>query len=324
MMTEFWFADAHACLPLRGETDINQLRRHYDSGVRYVSVNVGMDMNPLDQVMTTIAGFRRQIRDADWLVLVGTHQDILDAAANDQLAVSFDLEGSLPLLDIPDMVELYHQLGVRQIHLAYNRNNSVAGGAHDTEYGLTKLGEQMVDAIHANGILMDLSHSQERTALDICAYSGDRPVLFSHANPRALVNHGRNITDAALKACAKTGGIIALNGVGRFIADESLQPESLLPHIDYVVQLVGVGHTAIGLDYCYDDGVSDRPEGLDPGYWWPKDAGYDPVHGLTGKYVAPEGLPRIAEGLSKMGYSDADVQAIMRDNLLDLIKRVWR
>lgn len=323
-MSGLWFADAHACLPLRGASNIDQLRRHYDSGVRYVSINIGMDMNPLAQVMTTIAGFRRQIAERDWLVLAGTHQAILDAAAQDRLAVSFDLEGALPLLESPDMVALYHQLGVRQIHLAYNRNNSVAGGAHDVEQGLTPLGEQMVETIHAEGILMDLSHSQERTALDICALSGKRPVLFSHANPRALVPHGRNISDAAIKACAATGGLIALNGVGRFIGDEALQPESLLPHIDYVVDMVGVAHTAIGLDYCYDDGISDRPPGLDPGYWWPKAAGYDPIHGLTGKYVAPEGLLRIAEGLAKMGYGDEAIAAIMRDNLLNLIKRVWR
>ncbi|UJF23849.1 dipeptidase [Suttonella sp. R2A3] len=322
-MTVSWFADAHACLPLRGESNMDQLRRHYDSGVRYVSINVGMDMNPLAQVMTTIAGFRRQIAERDWLMLASTHQDILDAATNDQLAVSFDLEGALPLLESVDMIALYHQLGVRQIHLAYNRNNSAAGGAHDVVQGLTPLGEQMVEAIHAHGILMDLSHSQERTALDICELSGDRPVLFSHANPHALVEHGRNISDAAIKACAGTGGIIALNGVGRFIGDEALQPESLLPHIDYVVQMVGIEHTAIGPDYCYDDGISDRPEGLDPGYWWPKEAGYDPIRGLTGKYVAPEGLPRIAEGLAKMGYKDTDIAAIMRDNLLGLIKRVW-
>ena len=46
-MQNFWYADAHSCLPLHGDTDLNQLRLHYDAGVRYLSVNVGMDMNPL-------------------------------------------------------------------------------------------------------------------------------------------------------------------------------------------------------------------------------------------------------------------------------------
>ena len=322
-MQNFWYADAHSCLPLHGDTDLNQLRLHYDAGVRYLSVNVGMDMNPLPQILATIAGYRRQIAASDWIELAESAADISRIASENRLALSFDLEGALPLLETPDMVALYHRLGVRQIHLAYNRSNSVAGGAHD-EGGLTPLGETIVDAIHAAGILMDLSHSNEQTALDICAYSGDRPVLFSHANPRALVPHGRNITDRAIRACAATGGLIALNGVGSFIGDPDLKPASLLPLIDYVVQMVGVEHTAIGLDYCYDDGVPDVPADVNRQYWWPPEAGYDPKKGLSGKYVSPTGLDDIRDGLARLGYREADIQAIMRDNLLRLIARVWK
>ena len=114
-MNHYWYADAHSCLPLHGDTDINQLRLHYDAGVRYLSVNVGMDMNPLTQIMTTIAGYRRQIAEADWLELADTAADIERIAASGKLALSFDLEGALPLLETPDMVALYHRLGVRQI-----------------------------------------------------------------------------------------------------------------------------------------------------------------------------------------------------------------
>ncbi|RKW11271.1 MAG: dipeptidase, partial [Cardiobacterium sp.] len=110
-MNHYWYADAHSCLPLHGDTDINQLRLHYDAGVRYLSVNVGMDMNPLTQIMTTIAGYRRQIAEADWLELADTAADIERIAASGKLALSFDLEGALPLLETPDMVALYHRLG---------------------------------------------------------------------------------------------------------------------------------------------------------------------------------------------------------------------
>ena len=265
----FWYADAHSCLPVRADSDIHQLRRHYDAGVRYVSINIGMDMNPFAQIMATIAGFRAQIGKSAWIALAGSHADILRIADDNKLAVSFDLEGALPLLEQPDMVALYHRLGVRQIHLAYNRNNSIAGGAHDTPQGLTALGERVVDAIHDAGILMDLSHSDEKTALDICAHSADRPVLYSHANPRALNDHGRNITDRAIKAVAATGGIVCVNGVARFTGDPDLKPETLIPHIDHIVQLIGADKTGIGLDYCYDDGIPDIPADVNRQYWWP-------------------------------------------------------
>lgn len=318
------FADCHSCLPLHGDTDFEQLRLHYDSGVRYVSINVGMDMNPLTQIMTTIAGFRRQIAEKDWLIQAETYADIERAFAEDKLAISFDLEGALPLLDSVDMVGLYHHLGVRQIHLAYNRNNSIAGGAHDSPQGLTALGRQVVEAIHQHGILMDLSHNSEQTAFDICQLSGKRPVLYSHANPAAIVPHGRNISDAIMQAVAKTGGLIALNGVGRFVGDENLNPLSMLPMIEYVAGLVGIEHTAIGLDYCYDDGRPDIPADVDRNYWWPVEAGYLPGKGLSGKYISPKGLPEIAEALTQRNYSQSQIDAMMRGNILRLIKQVWK
>ncbi|SUO93954.1 dipeptidase [Suttonella ornithocola] len=318
------FADCHSCLPLHGDTDFHQLRRHYNAGVRYVSVNVGMDMNPISQIFPVIAGFRRQIAENDWLIQAETYADITRAFAEDKLAVSFDLEGALPLLENPDMVALYHQLGVRQIHLAYNRNNSIAGGAHDIPQGLTPLGETIVHAIHQNGILMDLSHNSEQTAFDICQVSDGHPVLYSHANPRAIVEHGRNISDAIITAVGKTDGLVAVNGVGKFVGDPALNPQSLIPMIEHVASLIGVEKTAIGLDYCYDDGRPDIPETVDRNYWWPVSAGYIPGHGLSGKYIAPESFIAIAEALAQLNYTDSQINAILKENILNLIQRVWR
>lgn len=315
--------DAHSCLPLRADTDINQLRRHYDSGVRYVSINIGMDFNPLNQIFSTIAGLTAQIEKSAFCVLVSTPADIEEALQANKLAITFDLEGSVPLLDLPEMVGLYKKLGVRQIHLAYNRNNSIAGGAHDVPQGLTKLGEKVVDEIHRQGIFMDLSHSDEKTALDICAHSGNRPVLYSHGNPNAVFAHGRNVSDKALRAVANTGGLVCLNGVGSFLGDPDLKPESLVNQIDYVVQLLGIERVGIGLDYCYDDGISDMPENLDRAYWWPPSAGYG-VNGLSGRYMPPEALPQVFQLLEKRGYSANDLSALAYQNLFQLIHKVWK
>lgn len=320
----YFFTDAHSCLPLRGNTDINQLALHYQAGVRYVSINVGMDMNPIQQILPTIAGFRRQLKQHPDFVLVNRYEEILSAIKANKLAVSFDLEGSLPLLENPDMVEIYYQLGVRQIHLAYNRNNSVAGGAHDTPQGLSALGREIVDAIHYHGILMDLSHSSEQTAHEIIDYAPTRPVLYSHANPQAIVAHGRNISDAIIRKVAQTGGVIGLNGVARFMGDEALRPASLIAHIEHVINLVGEHHAAIGLDYCYDDGHSDFPYGVDRQYWWPPAAGYHPDSGLGGKYLAPSALPEIATLLSTRGHSHDTISKVMCYNLLNLIEKVWK
>ena len=139
--------EAHACLPLHPDADFSPLDRLREAGVHYVSVNVGMDMNPVSQVMSVIAGFRATIAaQPERYCLAGTAQDIEAAAAQGKLAIGFDLEGAMPLLEQTDMVALYQSLGVRQMHLAYNRNNSVAGGCHDVEQGLTPLGHRVVAA----------------------------------------------------------------------------------------------------------------------------------------------------------------------------------
>ncbi len=209
--------EAHACLPLSPRADFAPLDEYRAAGVNYVSVNVGMDMNPLSQVLSVIAAFRERIAaHPDRYLLASSVDDIERAAASGLLAIGFDLEGALPLQQQPAMVALYRDLGVRQIHLAYNRNNSVADGCHDVERGLTALGRRIVAAVNDAGLLMDCSHTGRRCSLDIMAAS-TQPVIFSHSNPLALVEHGRNVTDEQIRACAATGGVVCVSGVSMFV-----------------------------------------------------------------------------------------------------------
>jgi hypothetical protein len=100
--------DAHACLPQHPLADFTPVRRLHAAGVNYVSLNVGADMNPVSQVMSVIAGYRATIAaNPERYVLVSSVDDIIQAAADGRIAITFDLEGSMPLLDQPDMVALY-------------------------------------------------------------------------------------------------------------------------------------------------------------------------------------------------------------------------
>ena len=269
--------EAHACLPLHPDADFAPIDRYRAAGVNYVSINVGMDMNPLSQVLSVIAGFRATIaRAPDRYVLASRVADIERAATSGRLAVGFDLEGALPLLDRPEMVALYRELGVRQIHLAYNRNNAVADGCHDVERGLTPLGRRIVAAVNAAGMLLDCSHTGRRCSLDIMAAS-TQPVIFSHSNPLALVEHGRNVTDEQIRACAATGGVVCVSGVSAFLGTRAPAAADVARHAAHVAGLVGVEHAGIGLDISFhQDGIDGDPPGeFDPDYWWPKAAGYN-------------------------------------------------
>ncbi len=313
--------DAHSCLPLVSGIDMGVLRRHKQSGFDFVSINVGMDMNPIDQVMKTIAWFRHWLSShPEEFALAETVADVKAAKAAGKLAVAFDLEGSTMLLEDVAMVAVYRDLGVRQMHLVYNRNNSVGGGCHDEDAGLTAYGREVVRAINRAGIVMDCSHNGERTSLDIMETS-EKPVVFSHANARALVDHQRNVTDRQIDACAATGGVIGINGIRLFLDAKEGFAEPMARHIDYMVQRVGPDHVGIGIDISFDLGVDDHPPHEDRGFWWPVSGRYSRTG--TGS-AGPEVLPEIEQLLRKRGYGDTDIDKIFGLNFARIAEQTWR
>ncbi len=316
--------DAHACLPLHPKADFAPLDRLHAAGVNYVSLNVGMDMNPVSQIMSVIAAFRATIAaQPQRYLLACSVQDIERAAAESKLAIGFDLEGAMPLLEQPEMVALYRDLGVRQMHLAYNRNNSVAGGCHDVEQGLTKLGQQVVAAINAAGVLLDCSHSGRRCSLDIMDAS-TKPVIFSHSNPQALVEHGRNVTDEQIHACAATGGVVCISGVSMFLDSRVPTADDVAKHAAYVANLVGVAHVGIGLDISFHQSeLNDNPPGdFDPTYWWPKEAGYHRGI-LCTAYPPIECWKVLGTALQRTGMTAAEAALVMGGNMMRVAAQVW-
>jgi membrane dipeptidase len=313
--------DAHSCLPMRPDADLTQLARHKAAGLDHVSISVGVDMTPFNQIIRTLAHFRAQIvQHSDAYVVASTITDVINAKKSGKLAVSFDLEGSLPLLGDPAMVRLYHSLGVRQIHLAYNRNNAAAAGCHGEDVPLTPFGRLLVAEINNAGIVMDCSHTGYRSSMDIMEASL-RPVVFSHSNPRALLDHGRNINDEQIRACAHTGGVIGICGIGLLLGGAT--PTIMATHIDYVAQLVGPAHVGLGLDFLFAPEIDDMPEGLDRDYWWPPWAGYDVDFGSI-KQVEPEQLGEIREALVNLGYGAADIVNIFGGNFFRVAEATWR
>jgi membrane dipeptidase len=222
------------------------------------------------------------------------------------------------------MVGLYRDLGVRQMHFAYNRNNSVAGGCHDEPRGLTALGRRMVAAVNEAGVLMDCSHTGRRCSLEIMDVSA-HPVIFSHANPATLVPHGRNVTDEQIRACAATGGVVCMSGVSGFLGTGAPTADDVARHSAYVADLVGVAHVGVGLDIGFrQDGLNDTPPGdFDAAYWWPRSAGYD--HAIARMTYTPVETWRVlAAALRRTGMSADEAALVMGGNMLRVARRVWR
>jgi len=314
--------DCHSCMPIKPNQDLSAVERHRRAGATFVSLNVGMDFNPLAQCIRVVAGYRDWIKkNSDRYLLAETIEDVKRAKREGKLAIAFDLEGSAMLEDDLNMLGLFRDLGVRQIHLAYNLNNSIASGCHDQDRGLTSLGRAVVKEINRVGMLMDCSHTGRKTSLEIMEISS-KPVIFSHSNPLALREHVRNITDEQIDKCAKTGGVIGICGIGPFLGNNDIRTETVIRHIDYVAQRVGARHIGLGLDYVFHPEIDDLPPDQNADKWWPRALGYGSTGGAM-QIVPPEQLPEIAGGLVKHGYSDADIGGILGGNFLRAAEQTW-
>ena len=314
--------DNHGCMPVMRAHDASflpQLQRYRAAGVDAVMLNIGFGEMGIEDHIRTLAGMRHWIkqRPQEYL-LIESADDIELARATGRLAVGFDIEGANALADQPSLVQLYYDLGVRWMLLAYNNNNRVGGGCQDDDKGLTDFGRVVIAEMERVGMLVCCSHTGHRTVRDVFAMAS-RPVIFSHSNPSALHAHGRNIPDDLIHACANTGGVVGINGIGNFLGNNDNSSETFARHVDYVVQLVGPQHVALGLDYVFDtQELDDYLEKM--GNIFPAELGYQ--KGVL--MVAPEQLEGIVQILMNWGYQDADIQAVLGGNLMRLARQVWK
>lgn len=322
--TERLIWDAHVCLPLSPNTDVRDLLAYRAAGVGFLSLNIGMCMNPRVQIDPVIEHFTAAIAATPGLKLV---RSVNDLDQDGVTGVAFDLEGARPLEGRAEAVTDFHRRGVRMMHLAYNRNNDVAGGCHDAPMGLTALGHDVVAEANRVGVMLDLSHTGEASSFDIIAAS-DQPVVYSHANPRALYDHARNISDAQMRAVAEGGGVVCPTGVAKFMGlSQAPKAADMLPLIDHVLAVVGEAHVGIGSDMWFgQEGVDETPPGapFDPHYWWPEHFGYDHEGAeLGGGYLAPEEW-QVLPGLLDQRFGPRVADLILGENMRRVAQAVWR
>ncbi len=316
--------DAHCGFEMTPSAPIAPLLEAWrQAGVNYFSINVYYDPHPWTRCIENIAALRRRIPvEASWCQVVSSVADMDAAHANGKAAVTFDIEGMNALNGRVDLVQTYYELGVRQMLFAYNRNNLAGGGCHDEDVGLTSFGRNVIDEMNRVGMVIDCSHAGFKTSMEAMERS-HAPVIFSHANVLALANHGRNIRDEQIRACAATGGVIGINGLNLFLGDDGQpQPATVARHIAYVANLVGVQHVGIGLDFdpwVYDLNDPDLLSEDNPEYW-PPDAGYDrPIQSLN-----VTNLPEVCDELLKIGFTQTELTAILGGNFRRVAEQVWK
>ncbi|NMR19238.1 dipeptidase [Cellulomonas fimi] len=273
-------------------------------------------------------GFRlADLAKQDYVVHATSVQDILDAKANGRLALVAGFECSTMIENELDRLDMLYGFGVRQLGIAYSQSNMLGSGlAEKGDAGLTAFGRRAVARMNKLGMLIDISHSGDRTSLDVIEQS-EVPVMITHAGARAVWPIPRLKPDEVIIACAERGGLIGLEAAPH----TTLSPdhpvhtlESVMDHFQYCVDLVGIDHVTFGPDTMFGDHVAVHRTYA--GNYAQKEEGrldHPQVEYVDGLENPGESFWNITGWLVRHGYSDDEITKVLGGNTLRVLNQVW-
>ncbi len=285
-----------------------------------------------ENAFDAIANWWRIARTYAQIRIAETAADIEAAKREGQAAIVLAAQGGDFLGQNIERLPLFHRLGLRMMIPAYNSRSPLADGLLEPQdSGLSRMGEAWVDACNRLGVLIDLTHVGERSTLDVLERTA-RPAVFSHSNPKALVDSHRNITDEQIRACAATGGVVGVTNWGplNFRADMTSRPsiEQFIDAVVHVADLAGIDHVGIGTDFShgtYPDGDLIRGRTAKSGSRYAELVEASPRSRL--RYV--DGfddygkLMNVVEAMGRRDFSDEDVAKVIGGNFLRVFRNVW-
>ncbi len=267
-----------------------------------------------DYALSTAMGmvallFRLEDRSQGQLKVVRTVAEMEHCLQTGVHAAVLHFEGAEAIDTDLNSLEVFYKAGLRSLGPVWSRPTIFAHGvpfqypvSPDTGPGLTDPGKELVKACNRLGILIDLSHLNEKGFWDVASLSS-APLVATHSNVHALCPTTRNLTDKQLDAIKESSGLVGLNfGVndlrpdGGRSADTPL--EVLVRHIDYLVERLGIDGVALGTDF---DGTTIPTE----------------IGDVTG-------MPKFLNLLREHGYDDASLRKLGHENWLRVLAKIWK
>lgn len=194
------------------------------------------------------------IESPDKIMVCKTYADILKAHKENKIGFILSLEGAEPVLSVNILHALY-ELGVRGFGLAWSRRNMAADGCDFSgnlkKGGLTSFGIELVNKAVELGMIIDISHLSDEGVTDVFEMT-NAPFIASHSNVRAIAKSNRNLTDDQLRKLASRKCVVGINAASLLVADnnEDANEEKLMEHLDYMINIMGDDHVALGFDLC--------------------------------------------------------------------------
>jgi membrane dipeptidase len=264
-------------------------------------------------------------------------QDIRDAKEQEKVAMVFCMESATPIENELDRIDVLYGLGIRSMGICYSESNMLGGGMGESfqDSGLTDFGYDAVKRMNKLGLLIDVGHTNDKTAIETIEAS-DFPIFDSHSGPAAIAQ-GHTKGDDVLYSLSEHDGVLGVGGAGRGLRTKKHPVgsiESYMECVEYCIDLMGIDHVGCGPDTLY--GAHQELYKV----WFPRRRGH--YKRDVGKTVIPflvsDGIsdPGYVKGLEnpneyvnilrwmiKHGYSDEEIQKIVGGNAMNLLEKVW-
>lgn len=258
------------------------------------------------ELATDLFGLEQQ-SDGD-LKVVRTAGEVEGCLRNGVLAAILHFEGAENLGPDPEALRTCYDSGLRSLGLVWSRSNAYAHGvpfrfpaSPDTGPGLTDAGKELVRECNRLGVLIDLSHLNEKGFWDVTALS-EAPLVATHSNAHALCPSTRNLTDRQLDAIRDSDGMVGVNFAVAFLRADGRESvntplETVVRHVDYLVEKLGIERVGFGSDF---DGARVPIEIGDA-----------------------SGLPNLTNALRERGYDEPALRKLAHENWLGVLRKTW-
>ena len=328
----------------RGATNERERKEFLESfhaaGVTCIFQNAGEEGNDPLRLIKRLAHFTRAtdlMKPA--LSKVVTAEEILAVKKAGHVSLCFTGNG-VPLRmawesvrDELRLVRVFHELGIRMMHLTYNRRNPIGDGAGEPhDGGLSDFGKAAVAEMNKTGVIVDVAHSGWTTAAD-AARASSKPMVASHTTCASVYKHFRGKPDDTIKAICDTDGLVGMCCISRFLGGKG-DITTLMDHMDHLIKTFGSQHAAIGCDISYVSRfekeerlkIMRRPDGSSPlggsgdrwEHLWPKDD-YQTTPEAE-QSIAWTNWPLFTLGLIMRGHSDDTIRQVIGGNMLRVLK----
>jgi len=284
----------------------------------HVTIAYHEDFN---EVKKNINVWDKYFKEFNNLIFHGKNFKDIDKAYNEKkTAVFFGFQNCSPIGDNIALVEEIHKLGIVFMQLTYNNQSLLATGCYEeTDSGVTRMGKEVIKEMNKLGVVVDMSHSAEKSTLDAIKISS-KPIAITHANPSFWFSAKRNKSNEVLKALADSGGMIGLSLYPHHLKNKSnCTLESFCEMTAKTADMIGVKHIGIGSDLCigHPDTVVDWMRNGK----WTKTKDYGEGNSSDASFPKQpswfedaRGFKNLEQGLKKVGFQDVEVNNILGNN----------